>query len=944
MAEIAKEIVAKLSLDSKEFKNQIGDSGKDVVKLTASITAAAAAIMYMTGEVANYNDKIIKAARATGTTTEEMSSLSRAAEMSGVSFDDLRGSLLKLTPASQTNIDNLKKFGISMSDATGKAKTQTELLGELGDKFNKLKTPQEKAAAATMVFGEQGAKLGSLLQSGTAGLKAFAEETEKLGLTISEKAGLNAEKFNDDMKRLKDSIFGTMNVVGQSIIEFLNQGEIMDKVRSAIQSVTKWWSNLSDSTKNTIIRVGAIVTAIAAVTLALMGIIAIAPAVGGAWTIMFGPIGLVIAGLAAVTYAIIEFWDQIKFTIMPAVELLQDFFNDIKSTIIAVATAISDFFSKFSEGADDGKEKISIFGTIVNVVMKSVTSSFILAVTPLKIMFTILKNLIQAFITFGTAAYKAITLDFSGAAEEAKKGFAQLGNTVTDVVDEVKLAGDKFKKIWIDAPYVIKKTEDQTKKLGATTKDLTKTFDKLPQTAKAAFKDVSIDPFNEAILKLRNAFADSGKIIDAQIADLKQKLAAAKTEVEKNEIKVKIQILQQQKVTKELDSIFNMIDQGAGKAQVVIGAFSQLAQAEVEKLAQAQKILERDFQVRLAQFQKQAELEKSTLEKSYNDQIDAIKNAEDQKTAIIKQAAAERMLAMNEEYLAAKALEEQRYRDFVASETLRYETEKEMLLQRAYDKEQRQLTETLMDEDFRRYLESLEKSHTDNLSELQKSFNAKQKEEGDKAKADEEKSTIDKNNALALLEDEKNKKLEELDAKHKAEEDRLRKEQAQAVWDSQVAQYNATKATKIAETVTSGIAAASQAFAALAPIPFVGIGLGLAAAAIITGATAQRVSQIQTTSPMKPAELMMESGGVLGGNRRHSVGGVNANLESGEAVIDRARTEKIVSFVDGMTSSGGFTFIFNAGAIQTGDRLLDERTVEVFSQRVAQRIERMGAR
>src|SRR5690606_25755706 len=187
-----------------------------------------------------------------------------------------------------------------------------------------------------------------------------------------------------------------------------------------------------------------------------------------------------------------------------------------------------------------------------------------------------------------------ITLDFSGAAEEAKKGFAKLGGTFFDVADEMRTTIGKFKEIWIDAPYVIKETEDQTKKLNNTTKDLTKTFDKLAQIAKAAaasvakakaaFKDVSIDPFNEAILKLRNAFADSGKIIDAQIADLKQKLAAAKTEVEKNEIKVKIQILQQQKVTKELDSIFNLIDQGAGKAQVVIGAFSQLAQAEVDKL------------------------------------------------------------------------------------------------------------------------------------------------------------------------------------------------------------------------------------------------------------------------------------------------------------------------------------------------------------------------
>ena len=56
----------------------------------------------------------------------------------------------------------------------------------------------------------------------------------------------------------------------------------------------------------------------------------------------------------------------------------------------------------------------------------------------------------------------------------------------------------------------------------------------------------------------------------------------------------------------------------------------------------------------------------------------------------------------------------------------------------------------------------------------------------------------------------------------------------------------------MAETVASGIASAAQAFAALAPIPFVGVALGTAAAAVITAAMGMRVAQIEKQKPIKP--------------------------------------------------------------------------------------------
>ena len=95
----------------------------------------------------------------------------------------------------------------------------------------------------------------------------------------------------------------------------------------------------------------------------------------------------------------------------------------------------------------------------------------------------------------------------------------------------------------------------------------------------------------------------------------------------------------------------------------------------------------------------------------------------------------------------------------------------------------------------------------------------------DQNKAEIEALTIAKAEALEKAEAEKNAKLKALDEQRAKEEKDLEKQRLQTQYNAQVDAFNATKATKMAETVASGIASAAQAFAALAPIPFVGVAL-----------------------------------------------------------------------------------------------------------------------
>lgn len=81
-----------------------------------------------------------------------------------------------------------------------------------------------KTSLAVQLFGKSGADLIPLLNSGRDGLAAMANESDRLGATISTKSAKAAEKFND-----------TLTTVGQVLQGVVNQ--VMEAALPAIQSL-----------------------------------------------------------------------------------------------------------------------------------------------------------------------------------------------------------------------------------------------------------------------------------------------------------------------------------------------------------------------------------------------------------------------------------------------------------------------------------------------------------------------------------------------------------------------------------------------------------------------------------------------------------------------------------------------------------------------------------
>jgi hypothetical protein len=173
-------------------------------------------------------DAAIKQARAVGVLTEEITALNYAAELSGVSQEQLNTGLGRLarnakdaSEGARQSVNAFGQLGVSVTGADGQLKSTSALLGEIADKFQAMPEGIRKTAAAQELFGRSGAQLISLLNGGSAGLEAFRREAERLGIVLDTETAEAAERVNDNFTRLGKLAEGVANRLARPLLPLL---------------------------------------------------------------------------------------------------------------------------------------------------------------------------------------------------------------------------------------------------------------------------------------------------------------------------------------------------------------------------------------------------------------------------------------------------------------------------------------------------------------------------------------------------------------------------------------------------------------------------------------------------------------------------------------------------------------------------------------------------
>lgn len=185
------------------------------------IAGAAGAYALMAKQALESGDKIHKLNLRLGLSTEYLSQLKHASDLSGISLNTTAKSVQKM----QENIsdaangigtakDSLDELGLS-SDGLKQLAPEDQLLA-IAKGMESISNKGDRTRIAADIFGGRGVEMLQLLSGGAAGLKQMTNEADSLGLTLSQDGANAIAKFNDDMTRMKARIFG---VVQTSVVQ-----------------------------------------------------------------------------------------------------------------------------------------------------------------------------------------------------------------------------------------------------------------------------------------------------------------------------------------------------------------------------------------------------------------------------------------------------------------------------------------------------------------------------------------------------------------------------------------------------------------------------------------------------------------------------------------------------------------------------------------------------
>lgn len=249
----------------------------------------------------------------------------------------LKTGLMRLADEQGSVQKSMESYGIAASaiwGPDGQLKSMTEVQNNLHEAFAGLNEQQQLAAASAIFGKQQGAAWLALINAAPSDVDKLANSIANCEGTAEDMAGAMMEGFGGSLEKLKSSA----NVAAVSLGEALAPS--ISKVADIIQGAVDWFNSLDESQQQLVAKVGVVAAAIGPV-LVIAGtlissigtIVSTIGMLGPALTVLTGPVGLVVAGIAAavaIGVALYKNWDTIKEKAGEIGEAISGKWNEIK--------------------------------------------------------------------------------------------------------------------------------------------------------------------------------------------------------------------------------------------------------------------------------------------------------------------------------------------------------------------------------------------------------------------------------------------------------------------------------------------------------------------------------------------------------------------------------------------------------------------------------------
>ena len=340
--------------------------------------------------------------------------------------------------------DMATSMGLNQSAASDMSTSLVGLAGDLAS-FKNIGIDQATTALAGVFTGETESlkRLGIVMTQ--TNLESFAMER---GMNANIKTMTQAQKValrykfimeatsnaQGDFGRTSGGAANQMRIFQESLKELSAKfGQVIlpvfTKLVSFANGLLQKFSELSPTTKKLIVVFAGIAAALGPVLYILGTLVTLAPAIGTALTVMMGPIGLVIAGLTAISVVIYKNWAGIKSALVK----IGNYFIDLYNNSLPIQLAVNSLIANFKNMLAVGKFVFSTFSTIIKTFANNFITLFKGIGDIIMGVFTFDKDkIVQGFIDLADGLKNNVTAAFDAIKTDA----SILGSSVVDNFNE----------------------------------------------------------------------------------------------------------------------------------------------------------------------------------------------------------------------------------------------------------------------------------------------------------------------------------------------------------------------------------------------------------------------------------------------------------------------------------------------------------------------------
>lgn len=357
---------------------ELKDASADVVKVLSQFNMSSSD----TNKVANVMAATMsKTSLTLDDLTTALSIVGRTSSSVGYSIEETSAAIALLSNAGF----NAEKSGSYLKSILTQLETPTtemsKLLEELGisvdsvnPKTNKLTKILETFAKAGITSTQATTMFGKEIDSAFMSLvSSGAESLDDMTTSLT-----NTNSAEEEAKKQMGTLSNQLKIIKGQLAEISTQlGDILlpilkDFLGNCVMPLIDKFSNLSDSSKELIVKIGALAAALGPVIMIITKVIKGVSSLSGVFSAICSPVGLVIAAIAALIAIIVtlfntneefrnnvlEIWNEIKDGVSAIIEDLKAFWeqhgeaimNSVKKVFNTIWTIISSVFNAIADG------------------------------------------------------------------------------------------------------------------------------------------------------------------------------------------------------------------------------------------------------------------------------------------------------------------------------------------------------------------------------------------------------------------------------------------------------------------------------------------------------------------------------------------------------------------------------------------------------------------